>query len=161
MPIISGGHKTLVRYPGGASAVITLHALPLVGQVIAHGWEIGSVAPGVGDVEGVPVEYEVSVTRPETRSTRHAPSVFIVTRIQVGDYQTWRPMFDQDHPRAREKAKTQRVFRSADDPNQVVILFEFTSLDDATEARRRILESGVLDRFPDKQGPDIVHEVAD
>jgi hypothetical protein len=29
---------------------------------------------------------------------------FIVTRIQTGDYQKWRPMFDQDRPQAREKA---------------------------------------------------------
>jgi hypothetical protein len=33
---------------------------------------------------------------------------FIITRIQVGDYDTWRPMFDQDRTRAREKAKVQR-----------------------------------------------------
>ena len=29
---------------------------------------------------------------------------FIITRIQVGDYDAWRPMFDQDRPQAREKA---------------------------------------------------------
>jgi hypothetical protein len=28
-------------------------------------------------------------------------SAFIMTRIQVGDYDRWRPMFDQDKPRAR------------------------------------------------------------
>lgn len=44
---------------------------------------------------------------------------FIITRIQVGDYDTWRPMFDQDLPRARESSKTQRVFRAVDDPNHV------------------------------------------
>ena len=38
-------------------------------------------------------------------------SAFIITRIQVGDYDAWRPMFDQDQPRARETAKVQRVFR--------------------------------------------------
>src|SRR5206468_12068111 len=27
-------------------------------------------------------------------------SAFIITRIHVGDYDTWRPMFDQDRPRA-------------------------------------------------------------
>jgi hypothetical protein len=35
-------------------------------------------------------------------------SAFIITRIQVGDYDSSRPMFDQDRPRAREKAKVQR-----------------------------------------------------
>jgi hypothetical protein len=58
-------------------------------------------------------------------------SAFIITRIQVGDYDTWRPMFDQDRPRAREKATVQRVFRRVDDPNHVFIVLEFESLEDA------------------------------
>ena len=85
-------------------------------------------------------------------------SAFIVTRIQVGDYGAWRPMFDQDRPRAREQAKAQRVFRSVDDPNEVFIFLEFASVDDANEARRRIAESGVLDRFEEKHGPTVVQE---
>jgi len=69
-------------------------------------------------------------------------------------------MFDQDKPQAREKAKVQRVFRVADDPNEVFIFLEFESLEDAQEARQRLLDSGVLDRFDDKQGPNLVEEVA-
>ena len=84
----------------------------------------------------------------------------IVTRIQVGDYERWRPMFDQDKPRAREKATGIRVLRSVDDPNEVVIQLEFDSTDDALEARERLQTSGVLDRFEDKTGP-LVLEVAD
>jgi hypothetical protein len=76
----------------------------------------------------------------------------------VGDYDTWRPQFDQDRPRAREKATEQRVFRVADDPNHVFIVLEFASLNDAQESRRRLLESGVLDRFEDKHGPNVVLE---
>jgi hypothetical protein len=85
-------------------------------------------------------------------------SAFIITRIQTGDYDTWRPMFDQDRPHAREKAKSQRVFRSTNDPNMVFIQLEFDSADDANEARRRLLESGVLDRFDDVYGPTVVVE---
>jgi hypothetical protein len=85
-------------------------------------------------------------------------SAFIITRIQVGDYDAWRPMFDQDRPRAREKASSQRVFRGTDDPNMVFIQLEFDSVDDADEARRRLLASGVLDRFEDKHGPTVVVE---
>ena len=88
-------------------------------------------------------------------------SAFIITRIQVGDYDTWRRMFDQDVPAAREKAATVQVFRGADDANHVFILLEFASLDDANESRRRLLESGVLDRFEDKHGPDVVVAAAD
>jgi hypothetical protein len=85
-------------------------------------------------------------------------SAFIITRIQVGNYDTWRPMFDQDRPRAREKAKSQHVYRGIDDPNLVFIHLEFDSAEDADEARRRLSESGVLDRFEDKHGPTVVVE---
>jgi hypothetical protein len=85
-------------------------------------------------------------------------SAFIITRIHVGDYDTWRPMFDQDRPRAREKAKSQHVYRSMDDPNLVFIHLEFDSAEDAHEAQRRLSESGVLDRFEDRNGPTVVVE---
>jgi hypothetical protein len=88
-------------------------------------------------------------------------AAFIMTRIQTGDYDTWRRLFDQDRPRAREKATSRRLFRSVDDPNHVFIVLEFASLDDAQESRRRLLESGVLDRFEDTHGPNVVEEVAD
>jgi hypothetical protein len=87
-------------------------------------------------------------------------SAFIITRIHVGDYGAWKPMFDQDRPRARENATSQRVFRSVDDPNHVFIFLEFPSVDDAREAQRRLLESGVLDRFTDKHGPNVVTETS-
>jgi hypothetical protein len=70
-------------------------------------------------------------------------------------------MFEQDRPQAREKAKVQRIFRSVDDPNHVFVFLEFDSVDDANEARPRLLESGVLDRFEDKHGPNVVQETAD
>ena len=85
-------------------------------------------------------------------------SAFIMTRIHVGDYDTWRPMFDQDVPGARDKAKTQRVFRDIDDPDHVFVFLEFDSADDATEARTRLVNSGVLDRFEDKNGPYVAEE---
>jgi hypothetical protein len=83
-------------------------------------------------------------------------TTFVITRIQTGDYDRWRPMFDQDQPRAREKAQTQRVLRSVDDPNEVFIYLEYPSLEDANEARERLVSSGVLDRFEDKDGPNVL-----
>lgn len=85
-------------------------------------------------------------------------SASIITRIQTGDYDSWRPMFDQDRPRAREQATSQRVLRSVDDPNEVFVVLEFASLEDATEARRRLMESGMLDRFDDKHGPNVLQD---
>jgi hypothetical protein len=86
-------------------------------------------------------------------------SAFIITRIQVGDYDRWRPQFDQDRPGARAKAKVQRVFRKVDDPQHVFILLEFDSVEDAEEARQRLEGSGVLDRFEDRHGPNVLEEV--
>ena len=81
---------------------------------------------------------------------------FIITRIQTGDYERWRPMFDHDQPGAREKAQVQRVLRNVDDPNEVFIYLEYPSVEDASEARARLLSSGVLDRFDDKHGPNVL-----
>lgn len=83
-------------------------------------------------------------------------TAFIITRIQTGDYDRWRPMFDQDRPRAREKARLQRVLRSADDPNEVFVYLEYAGLEDANEARDRLVLSGVLDRFDDRHGPTVL-----
>ena len=64
MPTVHDGHKTLVHYPDGTSKVITLYVRPLEGQIIAHGWEVTSVAPGGDDGAGAPIEYRISVARP-------------------------------------------------------------------------------------------------
>ena len=83
-------------------------------------------------------------------------TAFIITRIQTGDYDRWRPMFDQDLPRAREKAVAQRVLRGTADPNEVFVYLEFETVDDANEARDRIVSSGVLQRFEDTHGPTVL-----
>jgi hypothetical protein len=82
----------------------------------------------------------------------------MLTRIDVGDYEMWKPMFDQDRPRAREHARGWRIFRSVENPNEVFLQIEFASTEDAKAARERLQASGVLDRFPDKTGPTVVEE---
>jgi hypothetical protein len=86
---------------------------------------------------------------------------YILTRIDVGDYETWKPMFDKDVPGARAKASAWRIFRSVENPNEVFIQIEFASVEDAAEGRERLLASGVLDRFSDKTGPTVVEEAED
>jgi hypothetical protein len=83
---------------------------------------------------------------------------FILTRIQVGDYDTWKPMFDQDRPGARIDSKGWRILRNVDDRNEVFIQIEFASAEDAKVGREKLLSSGVLDRFQDKSGPTVVEE---
>jgi hypothetical protein len=40
----------------------------------------------------------------------------------------------------------------------VFVFLEFDSVEDAEEARQRLVESGVLDRFDHKHGPNVVQE---
>ena len=83
---------------------------------------------------------------------------FIVTRINVGDYDRWKPMFDMDQPGARQAAKGHRVLRGVENPNEVFVVVEFASTEDAKAGREKLLASGVLDRFADKDLPKIVEE---
>jgi hypothetical protein len=83
---------------------------------------------------------------------------FIMTRINVGDYDAWKPMFDKDAPGARRSATGHRLFRNAENPGEVFIQIEFPSPADARVARERLLTSGVLDRFADRNGPTVVEE---
>jgi hypothetical protein len=83
---------------------------------------------------------------------------FIVTRINVGDYDTWKPMFDKDEPGARREAKGHRVLRGVDSPNEVFVVVEFASPEEAKAGREKLLATGVLDRFPDKDIPKVVEE---
>jgi len=85
---------------------------------------------------------------------------FVLTRINVGDYDAWKPLFDQDAPGARRAAKGYRIFRNTEDPGEVFVLVEFESADEAKTARERLVASAVLDRFQDKTGPTVV-EVAE
>ena len=83
---------------------------------------------------------------------------FIMTRINVGDYDTWKPSFDKDLPGAREQAAGYRLFRNVEDPGEVFVMVEFASIDDAKEGAGRLRASGVLDRFVDRYGPTVVEE---
>ena len=83
---------------------------------------------------------------------------FIVTRINVGNYDTWKPMFDRDDPGARQSAVGHRVLRGVENPNEVFIVVEFASSEDAQAGREKLLASGVLERFADKDLPKVVEE---
>jgi hypothetical protein len=80
----------------------------------------------------------------------------VQTRLQVGDYDAWKPMFDLDAPGARRDATRYTLFRGVDDPNEVFIQIEFETEEQARASRERLLASGVLDRFTDKHGPTVV-----
>ena len=83
---------------------------------------------------------------------------YFMTRINVGDYDQWKPQFDQDTPGARKDAKGYRLLRSVDNPGEVFVMVEFATLDAAKAGRDRLVASGVLDRFADRSGPYLVEE---
>lgn len=82
---------------------------------------------------------------------------FMVTRGEVGDYEAWKQMFDADPPNAREHASGYRVLRGIDEPGTVIIEVEFPTEEAAREGRRRLVDSGVLERF-EHVGPTVVEE---
>jgi hypothetical protein len=83
---------------------------------------------------------------------------YMLTRLDVGDYDSWKSMFDQDAPGARRAATGYRLFRNRENPNEVFIQVEFDSIEEAIAARERLVASGVLDRFADRTGPTVVEE---
>jgi hypothetical protein len=82
----------------------------------------------------------------------------ITARVHVDDFDTWKPLFDQDVPNAREKAVAWTLYRGTDDPNEVFIRVDFASVGDASEARDRVLSSGVLERLRDHYGPIVIQQ---
>jgi hypothetical protein len=83
---------------------------------------------------------------------------YFLTRLNVGNYEAWKPNFDEDGPGARRDAKRHVLLRNVENPAEVFILVEFASVDDARSGRERLMSSGVLDRFADKSLPVIVEE---
>jgi quinol monooxygenase YgiN len=74
---------------------------------------------------------------------------YLLERHQVRDYSRWREVFDADvEGRKKAGCRGARVFRNADNPEEVVVLFEWDSLE---KARRRI-ESATLERKFEEAG---------
>ena len=81
----------------------------------------------------------------------------VLVRIKVEDYARWRPVFDElANLRTRFGSKGGHLFQKSDNPNEVVLLFEWDSLEKARqyfqseELRRGMQSAGV-------QGPPDVH----
>ncbi|HEX4963568.1 MAG TPA: cyclase [Thermoanaerobaculia bacterium] len=78
---------------------------------------------------------------------------YLLVVHKVQDYDRWRPYFDADQERQQEAGLTVRhVLRNADDPQEVVVLFEAVDLGRARnlvgseELRKVMEEAGVLGR---------------
>lgn len=83
---------------------------------------------------------------------------FMVTRLEVADFDRWKPIFDADPPTAREHANGYRVLRGIEEPGLVIVEVEFPSEETAREGRDRLASSGVLDRLSGVVGPTLVEQ---
>ena len=83
----------------------------------------------------------------------------LAVQLSIGDYAKWRPVFDK-HKHLRDKAgmKSEEVYRSADNPKEIMILFDVADVANARktigseEIKRAMQEAGVV-------GSPKVHEI--
>jgi hypothetical protein len=62
---------------------------------------------------------------------------FVIVKHKVADYARWKALFDADSAnRQAGGSRGGQLFRSADDPNEVVMLFEW-DLEQARQFRQR------------------------
>jgi heme-degrading monooxygenase HmoA len=78
---------------------------------------------------------------------------YLLIRHKVQDYEKWKPFFDE-HGSTRQASGSRggQLFRNADDPNEVVILFDWDDLEQArkftqSEDLRQVMQqAGVADK---------------
>jgi heme-degrading monooxygenase HmoA len=79
---------------------------------------------------------------------------YLLVRHKVEDYERWKPVFDHDHgaTRKRSGSKGGWILRNAFDPNELVILLEWDSLENAQrfanadDLREAMQRAGVADQ---------------
>ncbi len=81
---------------------------------------------------------------------------YMLIRHKVKDYAKWKPVYDENAANRKVAgSKGARLFRKANDPDELVILFEWDSLDNA----KKFAKSEDLKKSMEKAGvsdqPDI------
>lgn len=78
---------------------------------------------------------------------------YMLIRHKVRDYAKWKPIYDAHGVQRKASGeKSARLFRSAGDPNEIVLLFEWDSLDNARrfigseDLRQAMQRAGVADK---------------
>jgi protein required for attachment to host cells len=84
---------------------------------------------------------------------------YLIARLEVPDFDTWkRDRFDQDPAGRAQAGKGHRLYRSVENPNEVIVQVEFASADDARSFRERLGSSGAFDGLTVVAPPRIVEE---
>ena len=78
---------------------------------------------------------------------------YMVVRHKIRDYSVWKPGYDADLPRRTEAGLTEKhLFRGADDPNEIIALFEAKDLSrakafaESADLRQIMQKAGVVDQ---------------
>ena len=78
---------------------------------------------------------------------------YLLIRHKVADFASWKPAYDAHGPaRANAGLKEERLLRSIDNPNEVVLLFSAQDLNKAKQfgasddLRQRMQQAGVTDK---------------
>lgn len=78
---------------------------------------------------------------------------YLLIRHKVQDFQVWKPGYDAHAPQRAEAGLTEKyLLRSADDPNEIVLLFEAADLGrakafcESADLRQKMQEVGVVDK---------------
>lgn len=75
--------------------------------------------------------------------------VYVLARLKLESYDKWKPVFDQRAAVRKEAgSKEARLFRNSDDDHEVVILFEWDTIENA----RKYMESEMLIKSLQKVG---------
>jgi hypothetical protein len=89
---------------------------------------------------------------------------YLMLRAAVPDFDTWkRELFDPDPAGRAGSAKSHRIYRGVESPNELIVQVEFSSPEEAKSFRERLLGTGVLDdpRAGTTPAPPIVVEEAE
>jgi hypothetical protein len=78
---------------------------------------------------------------------------YMLVRHKVRDFDTWKTGYDAHAPKRADSGLAEKyLLRSADDPNEVVILLEAGSLErarafaESPDLRQKMQEAGVVDK---------------
>jgi heme-degrading monooxygenase HmoA len=81
---------------------------------------------------------------------------YALFRVEVEDYERWKPGFDEHSSSRRESgSKGGRLFCNADDPHEVVILLEWDDLENARQFAQSEDLREIMQRYGVVGQPDI------
>lgn len=92
---------------------------------------------------------------------------YLLVRHKVADYAKWKPIFDQ-HAKTRNAngSRGGQLFRNANDPNELLMLFQWDDLNKArqfaesNDLRETMQRAGVIDQ-PDAYFLEAIEEMPD